>query len=212
MRHQECLSLVMRVVSLVQTWMNEVKMQGIENRKFAVEQDDAPASDRSKVYPMLKTVNGVLAPNVQSSPEELSAWMDNLKGLLGTQSDELATALLSQLLSASSKGNDVMNGITSLLCDLAPRDMAETLVISQIIVCHFNCMRIFSKAQNMSDISSQERYISLGIRLQKTFLAQIEALKRYRSSGKQTIVVERVSVSQGGQAVIGSSIRHGGGE
>ena len=42
-----------------------------------------------------------------------------------------------------------------------------------------------------------------------TFAAQMETLKRYRSKGKQTVRVERVSVESGGQAVVGA-VNHGG--
>ena len=46
-------------------------------------------------------------------------------------------------------------------------------------------------------------------RLARTFAAQMEALKRYRSKGEQRVYVERVNVSEGGQAVIGN-VSHGG--
>jgi hypothetical protein len=36
------------------------------------------------------------------------------------------------------------------------------------------------------------------------FTTQVEALKRYRSDGQQTVRVERVTVEAGGQAVVGS--------
>ena len=32
----------------------------------------------------------------------------------------------------------------------------------------------------------------------------MEALKRYRSEGQQTVRVERVTVSEGGQAIVGA--------
>ncbi len=41
-------------------------------------------------------------------------------------------------------------------------------------------------------------------KLAKTFATQLEALKRYRSSGEQTINVEQVQVDDGGQAIVGN--------
>ena len=38
----------------------------------------------------------------------------------------------------------------------------------------------------------------------RTFTTKMEALKRYRSKGNQRIVVERVNVSEGGQAIVGN--------
>ena len=40
-------------------------------------------------------------------------------------------------------------------------------------------------------------------KLARTFTAQVEALKRYRSRGEQTVRVEHVHVNEGGQAIIG---------
>jgi len=40
-------------------------------------------------------------------------------------------------------------------------------------------------------------------------LRAVEALKRYRSRGDQTVRVEHVTVNEGGQAIVGN-VRHGG--
>jgi hypothetical protein len=37
----------------------------------------------------------------------------------------------------------------------------------------------------------------------------VEALKRYRSRGDQTVRVEHVTVNEGGQAIVGN-VNHGG--
>ena len=44
-----------------------------------------------------------------------------------------------------------------------------------------------------------------------TFAAQVEALKRYRSKGEQKVVVEHVTVNEGGQAIVGNVETGGGG-
>ena len=46
-------------------------------------------------------------------------------------------------------------------------------------------------------------------KLVRTFTTQIEALKRYRTGGQQRVVVEHVTVNEGGQAIVGS-VSHGG--
>jgi hypothetical protein len=47
-------------------------------------------------------------------------------------------------------------------------------------------------------------------KLARTFAAQVEALKRHRSAGEQTIKVEHVTVNEGGQAVVGIVHPQGG--
>jgi len=46
-------------------------------------------------------------------------------------------------------------------------------------------------------------------KLARTYAAQVEALKRYRSRGDQTVRVEHVTVNEGGQAIVGN-VNHGG--
>jgi hypothetical protein len=41
-------------------------------------------------------------------------------------------------------------------------------------------------------------------KLARTFTAQLEALKRYRTGGEQKVTVQHVSVSEGGQAIVGN--------
>jgi hypothetical protein len=47
-------------------------------------------------------------------------------------------------------------------------------------------------------------------RLSRTFLAQMDQLKKYRSTAQQVVRVERVVVNEGGQAIVGDvSYRRG---
>jgi hypothetical protein len=54
--------------------------------------------------------------------------------------------------------------------------------------------------ENIPQQDSAERAFN---KLARTFTTQIEALKRYRSTGEQKMTVQHVTVNDGGQAVIG---------
>jgi hypothetical protein len=41
-------------------------------------------------------------------------------------------------------------------------------------------------------------------KLARTFTAHVDALKRYRTSGEPVVSVQHVSVSDGGQAIVGN--------
>ena len=41
-------------------------------------------------------------------------------------------------------------------------------------------------------------------KLARTFAIQVEALKKHRCGGEQTITVQRVTVNEGGQAIVGN--------
>jgi hypothetical protein len=40
-------------------------------------------------------------------------------------------------------------------------------------------------------------------KLARTYMMQMDALKRYRSKGEQNVTVQNVTVSDGGQAIVG---------
>jgi hypothetical protein len=43
----------------------------------------------------------------------------------------------------------------------------------------------------------------------RTYLAQMDVLKKYHAKTQQTVRVERVTVNEGGQAIVGD-VTHGG--
>ena len=49
-------------------------------------------------------------------------------------------------------------------------------------------------------------------KLARTFAAQVEAFKRYRTGGQQKVTVEHVTVNQGGQAIVDSVTQGGVGD
>jgi hypothetical protein len=70
--------------------------------------------------------------------------------------------------------------------------------------------RRLAHVDNIPQQDSAERAFN---KLARTFAAQVEALKRYRSSGQQTVVVQHVNVADGGKAIVGNVTNHppGGG-
>src|SRR6202040_3740582 len=66
--------------------------------------------------------------------------------------------------------------------------------------------RRLAHVENIPQQDSAERAFN---KLARTFAAQVEALKRYRSGGEQTVRVEHVTVNEGGKAIVGN-VSHGG--
>ncbi|WP_322866514.1 hypothetical protein U5922_010145 [Aquicoccus sp. G2-2] len=61
--------------------------------------------------------------------------------------------------------------------------------------------------ENIPQQDAAERALN---KLGRTFAAQMDTLKKYRTKGQQTVRVERVTVNEGGQAIVGDA-QHGGG-
>jgi hypothetical protein len=85
-----------------------------------------------------------------------------------------------------------------------PRDRIEAMLASQMAAVHMATMtfaRRLAHVENIPQHDSAERAFN---KLARTFAAQVEALKRYRTGGAQTVRVEHVSVHEGGQAIVGN--------
>ncbi len=65
-----------------------------------------------------------------------------------------------------------------------------------------------ARVDNIQQQDSAERAFN---KLARTFTAQVEALKRYRTGGEQKVTVQHVTVNEGGQAVVGNVSHSAGG-
>ena len=86
---------------------------------------------------------------------------------------------------------------------IEPRDPLETMLAVQMAAIHNSTLtfaRRLATVENITQQDSAERALN---KLARTFTTQIEALKRYRSTGEQKMTVQHVTVNDGGQAVIG---------
>ena len=105
--------------------------------------------------------------------------------------------------SAGSKMSGNVNFAVAVIQGIEPKDTVEALLATQMAVVH---SAIMDAAANLA----QAKYIGhrnsalLGVdKLARTFASQVEALKKHRSAGEQTIKVEHVTVNEGGQAILG---------
>ena len=95
---------------------------------------------------------------------------------------------------------------------MKPRDAAEAMLAAELVLLHEQMARMLA-------ISRQEglsfdylfKAVAAARELCKTYQQGIEAMSRYRSGGKQQVVVSHVSVSPGGQAAVavGCEVRGG---
>ena len=144
--------------------------------------------------------------------------------ILGTSDEKLAGYFLQQAMIVFSKViNDerevdpdeslkATNHALSIFYELIPKDLIETMLISQMIGVHNTAMDLLQKSQAAYlNPEQRARYAGLSTKMTRTYALQMEALKKYRTGGQQTMKVEHVHVNQGGQAVIGNVSKGGGG-
>ena len=80
----------------------------------------------------------------------------------------------------------------------------ERMAAHQMAVLHRTAMNFAAKASLQQDPQNAVKMMNLSIRAIEAFQRGMLAFKRLRSSGEQKIVIERVNVEGGGQAVIGN--------
>jgi hypothetical protein len=92
---------------------------------------------------------------------------------------------------------------------MEPRDAAEALLLSQMAAIHQTTMMLARRMNHVENIPQQDAAERALNKLGRTYAAQMDTLKRYRSKG-QTVRVERVTVESGGQAIVGNVSKGGG--
>jgi DNA topoisomerase IB len=86
-----------------------------------------------------------------------------------------------------------LNFMLSVVKSIKPRDQIESMLATQMAGIHTATM--------WTRLDSTERALN---KLARTFAGHVEALKRYRTGGEQSVTVQHVSVSDGGQAIVGN--------
>jgi hypothetical protein len=136
-----------------------------------------------------------------------------LMDALGTTQPDFSNGLLAQLANAATKGRIVderqLNFMLAIVTGIEPRDQLEAMLAAQMAAVHNATMTFARRLNHVDNIPQQDSAERAFNKLARTFASQMEALKRYRTAGKQTVRVEHVTVNEGGQAIVGN-VAHGG--
>jgi hypothetical protein len=134
---------------------------------------------------------------------------------LATTDVSFVVGLISQLADAGTRRRKVdereLNFMLSVVKGAKPKDQIEAMLAAQMAAVHTATMTFAGRLANVENIAQQDSAERAFNKLARTFAAQVEALKRYRSRGDQTVRVEHVTVNEGGQAIVGNVAHRGGG-
>jgi hypothetical protein len=92
----------------------------------------------------------------------------------------------------------------ALVRGIGPKDETEALLAAQMAAIHKATMAAAWRLGGSQSILEQDSASNALNKLARTFAIQVEALKKYRSGGEQTIKVQHVTVNDGGQAIVGN--------
>lgn len=87
---------------------------------------------------------------------------------------------------------------------MQPEDAAEALLLAQMAATHQATMMLARHLNHVETIQQKDCAEKALNKTARTFAAQMDTLKRYRSKAQQVVRVERVTVQDGGQAIVGT--------
>jgi hypothetical protein len=165
------------------------------------------ARNAANPAPRLKVLKGNVAKIAPEHPDHLAGQM-LLMDALGTGDLDFYHGLIDQLASACSQGHQInehsLNFMLSVVKGVQPRDQLEVMLAAQMAAVHMATMTFARRLAYVENVVQQESAERAFNKLTRTFTTQMEALKRYRTGGEQKVTVQHVSVSEGGQAIVGN--------
>ena len=156
----------------------------------------------------------------EDGKKEVCIDQDKVVSIFGIENESLVKQLVMQAINASSinfvqqdgqQDKLILESTLSMIESISPQNGLEAMLAVQMVTVHNMSLdmsrRAMLKEQTYEGVSEN---INRATKLMRTFTAQMEALKRLRMGGKQTIQVQHVHVNEGGQAIVGD-VKGGGG-
>lgn len=155
------------------------------------------------------------ATNIEPDHPEPGCTQVLVADMMCTGDLEFSSGILNQLATvAGARSNLTANELNFILAtvrEIGPRDQTEVLLAVQMAAIHNATLLAARRLNHSETIAQQDSNSNSFNKLARTFAVQIEALKRYRSTGEQNVRVtyQHVNVAAG-QAVIGIGLGGGG--
>ena len=131
-----------------------------------------------------------------------------MQATFGSANPDFVVGLVRQLTNIASIGTtpdeDGIAFVTSVVGGIEPRDQQEAMLAAQMAAVHNAVMTTARQLAIAEDVRKREIMERSLNRLTRTYAVQMEALRRYRNGGQQKVIVEHVTVNQGGQAIVGT--------
>ena len=105
------------------------------------------------------------------------------------------------------------NAALAMIGAFEAKDEIEAALAAQLTTVHFSALELMGLAKHQRDLQHLQAYVGMATKLQRTFVAGIEALAKLRGGGKQEVRVthEHRHIYINGNAVVGDVHAGGGG-
>ena len=106
------------------------------------------------------------------------------------------------------------NGVLNMALDAAESIGAESpieqMLVHQMAAAHRTALDLMATAGNTRDPVEKCRLLNTAARFMDAYQKAVLTINKLRTGGQQTVVVQHVQVTDGGQAVINGSVDTGG--
>lgn len=166
----------------------------------------------SKTPEKQQDANGVKFSGTAKTQTLTMADNDAVKRLFRTDSNDMANGLLYHCIKVLKDdeitdkipGNDERQFMVAAVAEIEPRDGIERMLAVQMAATHVAMIRTGRRLAGATMLPQFDAHERAYNKLARTFTAQMEALRKHRNGGKQTVTVQHVNVSDGGQAIVGN--------
>jgi hypothetical protein len=161
-----------------------------------------PAIPEKTAVSDIRFVDGVVTVSISENGEAF-----------GSKSPDFIDGLTSQIINVATKGQKAdekaSKFLASIVGGVAPKDQVEAMLAAQMAAVHQATMTFARRLNHVDNLPQQDSAARAFNQLARTFAAQVEALKRHRNGGNQSVTVKHVHVHEGGQAVVGNVSNRG---
>ena len=147
---------------------------------------------------------------ISCSFENAFEWLKLLKDTTGMQNHTSGMFVLERLNYALVKDGDphsvtAVNDFACVMAELKPQNAAESMLVAQMITSFEMTQKCIAMSSAAGiTFERQQIYFKSANQFMRTYVMQTEALNKMRNGGQQKIIVERVTVNEGGQAIVGN--------
>jgi hypothetical protein len=144
-----------------------------------------------------------------------AGWHDAMRNAAATTSLDFANFALGSamaIVDPTGENQGRCNAALAMIQAVEPKNEVEAVMAAQMVGVHALAMDSMAKAVGADTMPRRDAFITQATKMTRTFAAQLEALAKLRSGGKQQVEVRYVYVdARGSQNVIGSELVTGGG-
>jgi hypothetical protein len=97
-----------------------------------------------------------------------------------------------------------INFVLATLYRFQPKDVVETMLIVQFCLSHEMAIKMFKRSLEVKYEDEMERFSNLATKLTRNCNQTAETVSKIQRKGIQKMVVEHVTVENGGQAIVGN--------